>query len=293
MFNRILVPLDGSSASEAVLPYARTLALGLGVVVELLSVVDPDELRVSTDAAAGAASAQSYLAALGAEFPRVETAALIGNPSEFIAQRAAANADTLVVMSTHGQSRIKHLAMGKVTDKVLRMVEQPLLVVHGQDEAPRAGHAMVDCIFLPLDGTEASEEAMPVAVELAKRMALPMDIVRTIPIVEQAARDRGRLSIRSSAEGEAAGYLACHSERARALGVEHVYSETLLGSPQDKLMDLAEQNPHGLMVMSTHGRSGLGRWILGSVSDRLVRNSPQPVLLIKPGCLGQRDLDES
>ena len=287
MFSRILVPLDGSPASEGALPYARTLAFGLGAVVELLHAVDPDELRVGADPSAGVESTQSYLAALGAEFPNVETAALIGNPTELIAQRAAANADTMVAMSTHGHSGIKRLVIGSVTDKVLRTVEQPLLVVHGQDEAPRTGHAMVDCIFLPLDGSEASEEAMPVAVELAKRLALPMDIVRTVPPVMSyytpgADTLAGLEDVLEATENEAADYLARQVERARALGVETVRSESILGFPSAKLVDLAEQNPHGLMVMSTHGRSGLGRWVLGSVSDRLVRDPHQPVLLIRP-----------
>ncbi len=288
MFSRIVVPLDGSAASEAVLPYARTLAFGLNAVVELLHVVDPEGLRAGDDPSAGVESAKGYLAALGAEFPNAETAALIGNPTELIAQRAAANADTMVAMSTHGHGGIKRLVLGSVTDKVLRAIEQPLLVVHAQEDGPRAGQAMVDCIFLPLDGSEASEEAMPVAVELARRLAVPLDIVRSVPPVMNYYSPgtdtlAGLEDVIEAAESEASAYLSRQVERAGALGVETVRSQSTLGFPSAKLMDLAEQNPQGLMVMSTHGRSGLGRWILGSVSDRLARDPHQPVLLVRPG----------
>ena len=83
-------------------------------------------------------------------------------------------------------------------------------------------------------------------------------------------------------EQEARDYLARVAEQARALGVATVRTTELLGFPAAKLVDLAEAEPHGLMVMSTHGRTGLGRWVLGSVSDRLARDPNQPVLLIRP-----------
>lgn len=287
MYSRILVPLDGSHLSETVIPYARTLAFGLDATIELLHVVDPGTLADADSLASAMASAEAYLASVAANLPKVESLTLSGAPAEAIAARAAAHPDSLVAMSSHGHTGVRRMVLGSTTDKVLRSIDQPLLLVKGEDETPRVGQASIDAIFLALDGSAASEEAMPTAVELAKRLSVPLEIIRVVPPVMDyytpgADSLAGMVDVTGAVEQEAQDYLTRVAASATALGVASVRTAELLGFPAAKLVDVAEANPHGLMVMGTHGRTGLGRSVLGSVSDRLARDSSQPVLLIRP-----------
>ena len=313
MYDRILVPLDGSKTSESVLPYVRTLAARWQVPVELLHAIDPEALAgplpaglmeppgsperedsyLSDDAQAAHALAASgqYLQSVADGFvggsTGVTCTATPGKPADVIVAASETTPKTLVAMSTHGRTGIGRWVMGSITDKVLRALNVPLLLVRGSEGWPSHVRAMIDRVLVPLDGSESSEAAMAPAVEMASSLEVPLVLVRVVtpvmldyaPSGESVAAPEEVLFV---IEQEAKEYLERTAARAVSAGASDASTTLLHGFAATQLLDLAEQFPHGILAMSTHGRSGVGRWVLGSVSDHVVRHTSQPVLLIRP-----------
>ena len=142
-------------------------------------------------------------------------------------------------------------------------------------------------ILVPLDGSPLSEKALPPALELAKKFASEVILLQVIdppyPIttVSGAAIDQVIKEIRTATYSEATEYLKSHVDTLSEGGY-NVKTEILEGSPIAKyILDVARHQEIDLIVMSTHGRGGLDRWVFGSVADRVLRHANDPVLLIR------------
>lgn len=140
-------------------------------------------------------------------------------------------------------------------------------------------------ILVPLDGSKLAEVALPHAVTLAKQSKGTVLLVRVMQpltamvIPEGAYIDWDR--VQAEIEAEARAYLADASARLAAEGVT-VQTQLKTGDPAEAIIETAKAIGADVIVMATHGRSGLGRWVLGSVADRVVRAATAPVLLIRP-----------
>ena len=277
MFNRILVPLDRSLLSECVLPYVRTLAGAWGSTGQLVHAIEADDSAVGQ-------MGEQYLTGAAAGFPstvRVEITVRSGAPADVIIDTADDRADTLIAMSTRGTTGLQRWLLGSVAEKVLRAARCPLLLMHGGRDSLPPTAAAIDQIILPLDGSPASEVAFDTAVGMARTLTLPLLLVRCVPPVAGAGEGDAPLSEIAAARDEAEAYLSEKTIDASNQGAEGVSYRVLWGSPPGELIDLAQRNPTSLTVMSTHGRSGIRRWALGSVTDRVVRHTHQPVLIVR------------
>lgn len=138
-------------------------------------------------------------------------------------------------------------------------------------------------LLVPLDGSELAEKALPHAGELAQKLGSEVVLLRVAPSVEQyqelALLRNVEEDLRHS-RAEAERYLADLEPPLSRAGVK-VSSIVLLGDPARSIIDFANDASVSLIVMSTHGRSGLGRWVMGSVADKVVRSSGKPVLLCR------------
>lgn len=140
-------------------------------------------------------------------------------------------------------------------------------------------------MVVPLDGSELAELALPYAEELATALSLEVLLVRvarTDHLAFSYEEFAGRIpDFTSDLEREAARYLEAVSEglRNRGLAVRH---RVLGGAPAPSLLDLARETPRNLIAMTTHGRSGLTRWVMGSVAEAMIRGSGDPVLVVRP-----------
>ena len=141
-------------------------------------------------------------------------------------------------------------------------------------------------VLLPLDGSMLSERSMSTAADVARALGVPVTVVRVVAPLESiyladgdhaAGLDR----VIGEMEEEAQGYVEAKARQMEALGVA-AEGRVLHGYPSTQLLDLAQRHPHGLFVMTTHGRSGIGRVLLGSVTDRVARASGAPVLILRP-----------
>ena len=299
MFTRILIPLDGSKTAEKVLPYARFLAGSLKLPVELLAVVDIVEMatHMSADRARyldtmiedSVRNSEQYLRGVAGTFPGANTKCTVekGKAEQVIIETAAADKGTLITMATHGRSGINRWLLGSIAEKVLRAATNPLLLVRATDEAKADRVATLKSIVVPLDGSELAESVFPTVVELAKTLKLEVVLFRAYSIPYSAY---------SSAEGyyavdyeellkamreEAVDYLEKKTEAVKKLGIDKVSCVAKEGFAADEIISLSRKPPDNLIAMCTHGRSGVKRWVLGSVTETVVRHSADPVLVIR------------
>ena len=302
MFDRILVPLDGSPVAEYVIPYAVLLAKRLAQPVILVTVVDTRDLPLDRDGKVrGLIEMQrsfgyDYLdktrQRFEAEGISTSIEAAIGPAATAILDAAKSHDVGLIAMGTHGRAGVERWRLGSVSDRVLRTASAPILLVRPpHDGEVRAAPAVpaIQHIVLPLDGSPLAEAALPVARALAGAFSAPVTVARTVSFAWYAAGGASPydgLDAATSAE-----LLAAMEDDARAYVegiVEQLRQANLAASvhvshgvPGDPITELAAATPGSLVVMSTHGRSGLGRTLLGSVTDHVVRSSAAPVLIVR------------
>jgi nucleotide-binding universal stress UspA family protein len=298
MYTRILIPLDGSKTAEKVLPYARFVAGTLKLPLELLAVVDIAEMAthisaeraryLSTMVEDSVRSSEQYLKGIAGAFPSgTKCTVEKGKAEQVIIETAAADKGTLVTMATHGRSGINRWLLGSVTEKVLRGGTNPMLLVRATEEGKTEGTATLKSIVVPLDGSELAEGVLPTVAELAKTLTLAVVLFRAYNIPYNAyAGGEGYYAVNyeellTAMKDEAVDYLEKKTEAVKKLGIADVSYVAKEGFAADEIISLAHKSPDNLIAMCTHGRSGVKRWMLGSVAETVVRHSADPVLVLR------------
>ena len=306
MYSRILTPLDGSSLSEQVLPYVRQLAFGLAVPVTLITVAEPVTPVIGRSDAPATPEyesethledhAGSYLNGVvsGLREGRLEVSTVTppGTPAQEIVAEADRVAGTLIAMSGHGRAGVARWWLGSVADRVLHLTTSPLLIVRSGAEGS-SHEGRFNRIVLPVDGSALAEEVIPYMVPVARELDLPVEVVRVMPTWDEYLRraaapefynptfERMAESMAAQVEEDANRYLEQLKVRLQQEGIGSVEVRLVQGDPAASIIDAASETPDRLVAMTTHGRSGVGRWVMGSVADRVVRNSGSPVLLVR------------
>ena len=300
MIERILVPLDGSSTAERALPHAGALArlfrarLYLArvpetMVVPVMSgaiwVTEEIETRQATE------QAEAYLADLKSRSDldgvTVETLTpphpVAGGLLEAIAEIDA----HLVVMTSHGYSGFKRFVFGSVADKLVAAAPASVYLVREPETPP--GLPEYRRVLVPLDGSAPSESALPTAASLARASgaSLILTQIPTVPgYVTSIPETAGWIPryLREQAT-EATTYLQAQAERLASggLSVDVDVEVITAGSVADGILSAAQEHDADVILMSTHGRSGLGRWFFGSVADQVIRAAQRPVWLVRAG----------
>src|SRR5918993_1839190 len=298
MFSRMLIPLDGSKTAEKVLPYTRRLASVSDVPVELLGVVEMTDIAgdISSNEAPYAEAlikeavrnSTEYLESLAKTFRNAKVRCNVeqGRPEDIIIAAAAADKGTLIAMATHGRSGVSRWLLGSVTDKVLRGTVNPLLVVRAPGDSKTDGEAALRSVIVPLDGSEIAETVLSPVAALAKALELQVILVRVygLPLAAYGGDDYyvpDYLELKDQIKDEAEGYLNSRASLLREQGVAEVSTVIIEGSAADAIISLARKTPDNLVAMSSYGRSGLQRWGLGSVTEKVVRHSEDPVLIVR------------
>lgn len=300
MYTRLLVPLDGSKTAGKVLPYSRFLAARLKLAVELLEIIDVVEIarlltpekahHLNTVVENRIRSSGQYLRAVAATFPAADVKCSVekGTAAEGIIEKAAADKSTLINMATHGFSGIKRWLLGSVAEKVLRGATSPLLLIRATEEAKTEGEANLKSVIVLLDGSELAEQVLPTVAELAKELKLEVILFRayTIPLSALAVDPEGYYvatddQLIAAMRDEAVAYLEKKTETMKKMGVDKVSHVAEYGLAADEIIAFARKTPDNLVSMCTHGHSGVKRWVLGSVTETVVRHSGDPVLVIR------------
>ena len=294
MYRRMLVTLDGSELSEVVLPYVKGLVGRLGLDVVLLHVYKPEESeltplhRAYIERKAEVIRGQAKKAWKKAEIEpgkkEVEVCGELasGYPAEEILRYADENSIDLILMATHGRSGLKRWAIGSVVDKVLRASKVPVWLVPARcpqdvtyDMWPKR------TILVPLDGSEIAEAVLPHVEALAEQSGVELVDVVLLRVADSPVMSDHYFSNIPETREEIEKYLARVEERLQKAGLS-VQSRVLTGEPAEQIVDYASTSPFSLVVMSTHARSGLSRWVLGSVAMKVVSGISSPILLVRP-----------
>ena len=178
--------------------------------------------------------------------------------------------------------------LGSIAEKVLRATTNSLLLVRANEEAPTRGEAVLRSIIVPLDGSELAESVLPTAVKFARLLNVGMVLFRAYELPASASTE-GRITFRTMMNLQTVsknrpkiiwikGFEAIEAE-----GVQRVSSVLIEGSGPNEIIDYARKTPNALITMCTHGRSGVKRWVLGSVTEKVVRHSGDPVLVLRGG----------
>lgn len=296
MYTRILIPLDGSNAAEQVLPYGRFFARALKIPVTLLEVVDPDTLNllanpeqgryIDTLLAERTERRRAYLETIARSFPGVTIDCSVesGKAEEVIIEKAAADKGTLIVMATHGRSGIQRWLLGSVAEKVLHGAANHVLLVRAGEKGRVDGEAIMKTVVVPLDGSPVAEQVLPHIVDLAKKLTFKVIYMRAYALPPAITGDEYGTYMEElikQLEAETLEYLGQKTKEAKSKGLENVESVASFGYGAEAIIKLGRQTPDNLIAMCTHGRSGLKRWVLGSVTERVVQHSGDPVLIIR------------
>lgn len=268
----VMVPLDGSPAAEAALPWATHLARRVGGEVRLVGVhappavvldgetlgtVIPDEpvRQREVDYFAGV---QGRLQAAGVP---VTADLLDGGVITSLAEYAAHLRPAWIVMRSHARGAVGRFLFGETAIEFVRRSRGPVLLVH-EGDVPDVRHVLV-----PLDGSPAAERMLRPAAEFAR--ALGADV--TLLTAQADAR-----------HPDPAGYLAQQAESLRATGLPVDTRVVAEGHAADAIVAAADARAGTLIALATHGRGGLSKLVWGSVTDQVVHRTRRPVLVFKP-----------
>lgn len=281
---QILVPLDGSDIAEGALPIARLIAKSVGATITLIGVStegEPAWTRELYTYLENIASAERQSGF------RVQTALRTGDPGDAILILERELDVDLVVMATHGRRGVGRVLLGSVADKVSQASVTPVVLVH----APDRPIEHLRTILVAVDGTPGGAVALATAVPLARQSGARIVLVRasiplplwvrdpnlgldTFALIDPMWDEDARAAAEAHAEGLAASL--------RRVGVP-AEGRGVSGEPAPVIVSVATEVDADLIVMSTHGRHGAARSVLGSVSDEVVRRSRRPVLLVRRG----------
>lgn len=300
MFDRIIVPVDGSTFGELALPRALGIACRSGGEVRLVNVITPipaphgsaevDTLE-SERLELALAQAQEYMADLqkrailaGCDVP-ISSHVEVGPVVDGLDSHArAANAD-LLVMTTHGWGPLRRAWLGSVADGLLRRTPCPILVIRPRDgEELKLEEAEFRHILVTLDGSPESREILPFARALSHVSGARMTLLRVIPSHFPLASPFTSHQTHEfqGLEGEEVAVKDSLEKEAAVLRQEgsSVGTATVSGVPvTDGILEFAVANEADVVAMATHGRGGVARLILGSVADKVIRGGTIPVLL--------------
>jgi nucleotide-binding universal stress UspA family protein len=273
MYGTILVPLDGSPLGERALPYATAIANATGDHLRLV--------RVARGDATGAADDLRRVAT-GLNRPDTSTAVLAGDPATEILREAHRAGAGLVALSTHGRSGLGRWLYGSVADAVLRRADLPVLLVPAAcPPAWRPEGAWR--VLIPLDGSPFAEAAIEPGAKLAEALCvetLLLRVVGTPTFSLDAGGDRGGPSAAAFIDA-ARRYVDAVVDGLRRRG-RAAEGLVAVGPPATTIADVARRRGAGVIVMATHGRSGVRRAVLGSVATGAIRATTVPVLLVRP-----------
>jgi nucleotide-binding universal stress UspA family protein len=323
MFKKILVPLDGSVEAETVLPFVRDIASRFNSEVDVLSVglgskrrrvnqlleeyvrhaVEHLQQNEITCRAVLLYSSEEEEMAAYAEVSKAGSnvkargQVVYGGPAENILSYSRRNHVDLVIMATHAHGGLLRWWLGSVFEKVVARSTVPILGIHSkQVRELDANHRTVfKRILAPLDGSETGEAALRDAEAVALKTGASLVLLHVIPApstVEASWLGPEFHDFVKAMHEAGQKYLEKTEKRLAASGIK-VTLKIDSGDPAARIIAVAREEKADLIAVSTHGRSGIPRWVLGSVADKILHESKLPMWLVRPRVIVEQMLKES
>lgn len=261
----VIVPLDGSDFACRAVPVAADVTRRFDA--DLVLMTSPTTLSCGADAAV-----PGWLqdVALTTDAECVETVVTaVNEPVEGVRALIDTHADAVVVMTTHGRGVLGSAVLGGVAQEIIHAADVPLLLV-GRACAPSLSWA--GPVLVCHDGSTAADAALLPAATWADALGVPLELVHVFHPLDVATAEAPAETIQEALDALGPGTIA------------HVVRNY---RPADAIQDVAQRRGASVVVMSTHGRTGLARITLGSVAMGVVRHSVCPVLVTRPRTPGQ------
>lgn len=283
----ILIPTDDSEGALAGAKHGIALASRTGADVHAVSVVEskaaPGEIEELVfppleEEAERAVETVADMARSSDDAIDVTTAVKRGTPFQSIREYANRREIDVIAMGTKGRTGLDRVLLGSVTENVLRTARTPVLAVPPDTVESRIEEISFEQFLLPTDGSDGAEIASEWGVALAARleaMVHSLFSVDTSPF--SRARDQEEMFDALERRGEEA--IENVRERARDAGVS-ISGSIAIGSPANVILTYASEHDVDLIIMGTHGQTGVGQWFLGSVTENVVRQADVPVFCI-------------
>lgn len=293
MIESILVPTDGSEGAQAGSRRGIDLAATLDADTHVLSVLDDREIgpllstpdaddrtereRLLEEEAERAVDAVAELARIHTS-GRVTTAVERGIPFRTINEYVDTHDIDLVAMGTHGRTGLERTLLGSVAEKTVRTADVPVVTVSPSADIVELGDVTYDDVLLPTDGSEGAELAIEWGIALAEVYDATIHTVYSVDTSRFAGAE-GMTEIHEALEQTGRNALATVREHARAADISAMGSITS-GPAARAILSYCEEHDIDLVVMGTHGRSGVQRYLIGSVTETVVRNAEVPVCCV-------------
>ncbi len=301
MFERILIPLDGSPRAEMILGQVARILRREDSEIFLLRVIDFVQVLKGMDPARRVdaeklreeerGKAEAYLEDLARRFSdrgaRVRGRIAEGPAAEMIVAQARADRATLIALNTHGRTGMSRWLVGSIAEKVVRTSPVPVLLLRSFRRSPQgdlepatAGELPFRKMLVPTDGSPAAETIFAPARSVAELFEPEVVVFHAeMPVVPPSA-EIGVIPALPATPSEKDPLTAGLAERFRGAGLK-VSRRTVLGDAAAEILDCSRTSGVDLIAMATHGRSGFSRWFLGSVAERVLRHAEVPVLLLR------------
>jgi len=312
MYRRVVVPLDGSELAEGVLPHVVELIRDRGSRVYLLSIAPTMRgivppvvgLRPRREERHRAGQElKGYLRKVAKQLEPVavgvEVSVRFGRPADEVLAFADSVSADLIVMTTHGRSGIRGWIFGSVADRILRGATCPVLLVRAGFEPPRTAYQR---ILVPLDGSELAERVLPYVQALVRPDRVSSlegepgggTRIFLVSVLTTGLGDRTVTLLTSYPPGLQLSTMALHYAEVElqrylrdvaAVLRDHgavVRIAVRQGVPADEILAYAAEVEADLIGMTTHGLSGLSRWVYGNVAGKVLQGAHSPVLLVRP-----------
>lgn len=282
MFGRILVPTDFSAPSDAALAHAQALARAWNSTLHLLHATarrltpphedgegpEPAALRRMRDRLVQEDHGRCL------EVRVVEHAA----PADAILTYAGAADIDLIVMGTHGRTGVAHLLMGSVAETVVRGAPCPVLTVRHEPAA-----ATFRRILVPTDFSGPSDAALDYGRLLQRRFGASVHLLHVLDDEQVAGPFGAEVFVTEPPDARAARLRDAHERLSHRVtsadrSSGRLTSEAIFGPVAATIVDYAGDNGFDLILMGTHGRTGLAHLLIGSVAERVIRGAACPVM---------------
>jgi nucleotide-binding universal stress UspA family protein len=305
MFDKILLPLDISEASEVVIPYASELAGKFGSELILYYVRPPEREDIEH-------LFMDYLERLAETIKQnikktasngvsVTIKIAVGTPEQSICELVNNNKIDLIIMASISSSGLKiGKTLGSVVDHICHTVPVPVMLIRPRRAQLTGKRLLFNNLLLPLDGSTLSKLALPVAEEVAGGLKIPVMLFKMADLpypsetgsylsgseyVQVNERDEQVIESNYSAVNEAeesrmlAELITVEKElKENGITVDHRITSGIDAAKE--IIQISKDLDSDLIVMSTHGRSGLNRWMMGSIAEKVLRYGEVPLLLI-------------
>lgn len=270
MYDRILVPVDGSPFSEEVLPHALGIVRATGAALSLLQVVDREDEQ---------AEAARYVGALASELG-ADGRALVarGDLADTILAEARRVPGTLIAMTSHGRSGLMEAMMGSVAMRIVRASGDPVILYRPRGAAVegRRQAVKINSVLLPLDGTQVSEAMASQAAGMAQWLGADLSLVQAITPDSRPGADIPASDVMESS------YVRTRAEDYRTRYGVRTSWEVLHGDPADAIARYLDGRRDVLLAMVTRARRPLEAAILGSVTAGCLQKCGVPVVTRLP-----------